>query len=71
MRVRGDGRPYQLNLSMNRRYDVAWFDIYNYALFTRGGPYWQVAKVKCHCFLHVFFQKNNYQMVNTDIYVTF
>lgn len=45
MRVRGDGRPYQLHLRMDRHYDVAWFDIYTYALFTRGGPYWQVAKI--------------------------
>jgi len=49
MRVRGDGRPYHLNLRMDRRYDVAWYDIYTYVLFTRGGPYWQVAKVSCRC----------------------
>jgi len=45
MRVRGDGRPYQLVLGMYRVYDVMWFDTYAYALYTRGGPYWQVAKV--------------------------
>lgn len=45
MRVRGDGRPYQLLLRMDRRYDVQWLDIYTYVLFTRGGPYWQVAKI--------------------------
>ena len=50
MRVRGDGRPYQLLLRMDRRYDVQWLDIYTYVLFTRGGPYWQVAKVR-YCLL--------------------
>jgi len=49
MRVRGDGRPYQLGLRMDRRYDLAWLDIYSYTLFTRGGPYWQIAKVAYQC----------------------
>jgi len=53
MRVRGDGRPYQLLLRMCRRYDVAWFDTFAYVLFTRGGPYWQVAKVKFYSSLTV------------------
>lgn len=45
MRVRGDGRPYTIVLRMHRQYDVQWLDVYNYVLFTRGGPYWQVAKI--------------------------
>ncbi|XP_069116218.1 complex I intermediate-associated protein 30, mitochondrial-like [Argopecten irradians] len=45
MRVRGDGRPYYLNLQMQRSFDVTYADQFNYILFTRGGPYWQTAKI--------------------------
>ena len=46
LRVRGDGRSYMLNISTMGYYDIMWNDIYSYVLFTRGGPYWQVSKVK-------------------------
>lgn len=45
MRVRGDGRTYQVVLNMSRHYDLQWNDQYSYGLFTRGGPYWQIAKI--------------------------
>lgn len=45
MRVKGDGRTYQIVIQMDRTYDLQWNDQYNYPLFTRGGPYWQIAKI--------------------------
>ena len=45
MRVRGDGRSYMINISTAGFYDLSWNDVYNYVLFTRGGPYYQLVKV--------------------------
>lgn len=45
VKVRGDGRGYMLNLETKGEYDIQWFDMFNYPLFTRGGPYWQITKI--------------------------
>lgn len=45
IRARGDGRAYHMTVNMTREWDVQWNDQYQYILFTRGGPYWQVSKV--------------------------
>ena len=45
IRFRGDGRTYNLNLHCPDIMDITQFDMFSYPLFTRGGPYWQVAKV--------------------------
>ena len=45
MKVRGDGRNYLLTLAFDYEFDVMWGSQHHYRLFTRGGPYWQIAKV--------------------------
>lgn len=45
LRVRGDGRCYSLNISTRGIFDLTWNDMYNYVLYTRGGPHWQYVKL--------------------------
>jgi len=54
VRYRGDGRPYLVNLKIQYDLDLGWQDVYSYPLFTRGGPYWQVAKIPFSKFFHGF-----------------
>ncbi|XP_022097358.1 complex I intermediate-associated protein 30, mitochondrial-like isoform X2 [Acanthaster planci] len=41
LRLRGDGRAYMVNIMTEGYFTDYHDDIWNYFLFTRGGPYWQ------------------------------
>ncbi|KAI3387270.1 hypothetical protein SNEBB_000688 [Seison nebaliae] len=55
IRCRGDGRTYMMNLFTRGviNCDQAQFDLHSFPLYTRGGPYWQTAKIPFNRF---FFQ---------------
>lgn len=45
LRVRGDGRPWMINIAAETYFFHQKDDIYSYFLYTRGGPYWQDVKI--------------------------
>lgn len=45
LRVRGDGRPWMINIATETYFSHQKDDLYNYFLYTRGGPYWQDVKI--------------------------
>lgn len=45
LRVRGDGRPWMVNIREDTDIIQKKDQMYSYFMFTRGGPYWQEVKV--------------------------
>eukprot|EP00066_Takifugu_rubripes_P001297 XP_003962397.1 PREDICTED: complex I intermediate-associated protein 30, mitochondrial [Takifugu rubripes] len=45
LRVRGDGRPWMINIGTETYFSHQKNDIYCYFMYTRGGPYWQEIKI--------------------------
>lgn len=45
LRVRGDGRPWMINIAAEQYFSHQKDDVYSYFLYTRGGPYWQDVKI--------------------------
>ncbi|XP_058018041.1 complex I intermediate-associated protein 30, mitochondrial [Ahaetulla prasina] len=45
LRVRGDGRPWMLNINPSKYDPTSANDCYNYFIFPRGGPYWEEIEV--------------------------
>ncbi|XP_019406749.1 PREDICTED: complex I intermediate-associated protein 30, mitochondrial [Crocodylus porosus] len=41
LRVRGDGRPWMINIFTDPYFSHQKDDTYHYFMFTRGGPYWE------------------------------
>ncbi|XP_014450983.1 complex I intermediate-associated protein 30, mitochondrial [Alligator mississippiensis] len=41
LRVRGDGRPWMINIFTDPYFSHQKDDMYHYFMFTRGGPYWE------------------------------
>ena len=60
VRYRGDGRPYLVNIKILYDLDLLWQDVYSYPLYTRGGPYWQIAKIP----LSKFFLANKGRIID-------
>ncbi|KAK1791272.1 hypothetical protein P4O66_013278 [Electrophorus voltai] len=45
LRIRGDGRPWMINISTESYFSHQKNDIYSYFMYTRGGPYWQDVRI--------------------------
>lgn len=45
LRIRGDGRPWMVNVTAETYFSHQSDEMYNYFVYTRGGPYWQDVKI--------------------------
>ncbi|XP_058470885.1 complex I intermediate-associated protein 30, mitochondrial [Solea solea] len=65
LRVRGDGRPWMINIAGENYFSYRKDDIYNYFLHTRGGPYWQDVKIP----FSKFFLTNRGRILDDQYYL--
>ncbi|XP_061467372.1 complex I intermediate-associated protein 30, mitochondrial isoform X2 [Rhineura floridana] len=45
LRIRGDGRPWMINIYTDPYFSHQKDELYSYFLFTRGGPYWEEIRI--------------------------
>ncbi|NXU55770.1 CIA30 protein, partial [Turnix velox] len=45
LRIRGDGRPWMVNIYTDPYFSHQKDDLYSYFMFPRGGPYWEEIKI--------------------------
>lgn len=45
IKFRGDGRRYTFVVNTSYNSDDTYYDNYSFHLYTRGGPYWQIARI--------------------------
>ncbi|VDQ13063.1 unnamed protein product [Trichobilharzia regenti] len=53
-RYRGDGRNYQIVVLPRPKWDFDQFSGHQFTLYTRGGPYWQIAKIPLSKFYRTY-----------------
>ncbi|CAL8096520.1 unnamed protein product [Calicophoron daubneyi] len=53
IRYRGDGRAYRINIATREDWDITFHDVHQFILYTRGGPYWQIAKIPFSRFIRL------------------
>ncbi|EDQ86035.1 uncharacterized protein MONBRDRAFT_33983 [Monosiga brevicollis MX1] len=63
--VRGDGRPYIINLQSSSLHDE---DLYQAFLYTRGGPHWQTVQIPLADFLltHMGYVQNEQTLLSHE-----
>ncbi|KAJ7344825.1 hypothetical protein JRQ81_000775 [Phrynocephalus forsythii] len=54
LRVRGDGRPWMVNIYTNPYFSHTKDILYNYFIFTRGGPYWEEIRIPFSKFFYSY-----------------
>ncbi|KAM4829848.1 complex I intermediate-associated protein 30, mitochondrial [Thomomys bottae] len=65
LRIRGDGRPWMVNIKPDAAFIQGSNRLFSYFLFTRGGPYWQEVKIPFSKFF--FSNKGRIRDVQTPL----
>lgn len=67
IRYRGDGRKYQIVVLPRAEWDFYRFNTHQFTLYTRGGPYWQIAKIPLSKFYHTSSSIMHYRQFPVDL----